>query len=624
VITGLTSTHSPRELNIYLMDFGGRGLDVLTDMPHVVASVLPSEEERVLRLMRRISNILEERRTILSAARADNLLVFNQSNPEKALPAILVVIDNFAEFRENFENYIDGLIGLVRDGRAYGVYFIVSAQLTNSIPGKLYNLFTERLTLRLADAGEYANVVGRGVPDMGEIAGRGFVSIDRTPLEFQCAIPVGATAEDEQQGIDDTKKLAQLALKMKAAWKHGRVAPPIDVLRPVIALKYVLPEQVPPKIQVILGLEDQNLEPATIDLAARGPHMVVIGPPLSGKTTTMRTWIMSLAHMYSPDRVALILVDFQQRLFKYGGKRTLGDLPQVYAAISEASDLERVVREIKNEYEAPRTDDMPTRPEIFFIADNYDDFANVISTGGAAKTTVYKDLAELGRKYGPEGFHLVVAGSMNLMRGQDEFIKQALAPRFGLGLDASDAPTALGGRARAGGAEFPPGRGYIVKSGRMSLVQIATTQAENSLEESLDQWVAEIQQKFPERVKLANAMIPVKAEAPAPAAAAPGAPAAATAATTPSAAPTAPSPSSMPTRAPVKSAADILAELQAKQAAKQQAAKQAAAETAAVVSGTAPLPDAPPPPPEAASASVAPSADPTSEPSSDPDKQPAK
>lgn len=618
VITGLAATHSPKELNIYLMDFGGRGLDVLTDMPHVVASVLPSEEERVLRLMRRISNILEERRTTLSAARADNLLVYNQSNPEKALPAILVVIDNFAEFRENFENYIEGLIGLVRDGRTYGVHFLFSASLTNTIPGKLYNLFTERLTLRLADAGEYANVVGRGVPDMGEIPGRGFVSIDRTPLEFQTAIPVGATAEDEQQGLDDTKKLAQLALRMKAAWKLGRVAPPIDILRPVISLQNVLPAQPPAKLQVILGLEDQNLEPAMIDLAQRGPHMVIIGPPLSGKTTTLRSWVMSMAQLYSPDKIAMVLVDFQQRMFKYGGKRTFADLPQVYAAISELSDLERAIKDIKQEYESTRTADMPTRPEIFFIADNYDDFSGVIGSGSMSKNTVYKDLAELGRKFGPEGFHLVVAGSMNLMRGQDEFVKQALAPRFGLGLDANDAPTALGGRARAGGAEFPPGRGYIVKSGRMSLIQVATPQGDGTLEETLDKWIEEIQNKYPERTKLINAFVgrpePAPVAAPATPAAASAPASASSAAATPTnfgALPTAPTP---PPRAPAPSAAEILAQLNAKRA----AAEKAAAEKAAESNPAASAPSSPPAAPASASGES------STEPSGDPNKQPAK
>ncbi|MFN8420640.1 MAG: FtsK/SpoIIIE domain-containing protein [Anaerolineae bacterium] len=522
VVTGLAATHSPKDLNVYFMDFGGRGLDVLTDLPHVVASVLPSEEERVLRLLRRISNILEERRVLLSAARADNLLIYNTNNPDKALPAILVVIDNFAEFRENFENYIDGLIGLVRDGRTYGVHFLVSALLTNTLPGKLYNLFTERLTLRLADAGEYSNVVGRGVPDMGEIPGRGFVAVERSPLEFQTALAVGATAEDE--GLDDTNKLSLLARRMQAAWKEGRVAPPIDILRPVIALRSVLPAKAPNKVNTILGLEDQNLEPALIDLATKGPHFVIIGPPLSGKTNALRTWTLSLASMYPPEKIAIILIDFQQRLFKYGGKHTLGALPQVYAEVSELKDLERVIADLKYEYETPRPADAPPRQEIFVLADNYDDFANVIGAPTSTKSTVYRDLSELGRKYGTqEGFHLVVGGSMSLMRGSDEFVKQALSSRYGLGLDSNDAPTALGGRARAGGTEFPPGRGYVVKSGRMQLIQVATPHTDGAMEDALDAWVEEIMAKYPQKVQLLKDILPPPEPPPAPATPAPAA-----------------------------------------------------------------------------------------------------
>src|SRR5439155_3016397 len=100
LITSLVATHSPDELNIYMLDFGGRGLDVLTTLPHVGASIAPSEEERVQRLLRKLSNILEERKAVFSQARADNLLVYNADNPDKIMPAILVVIDNFAQFKE--------------------------------------------------------------------------------------------------------------------------------------------------------------------------------------------------------------------------------------------------------------------------------------------------------------------------------------------------------------------------------------------------------------------------------------------------------------------------------------------------------------------------------------------
>ncbi|HVO43950.1 MAG TPA: FtsK/SpoIIIE domain-containing protein, partial [Aggregatilineales bacterium] len=494
VITGLAATHSPEELNIYMLDFGGRGLDVLQTLPHVGAAILPSEDERVQRLLRRLANVLEERKAILSQARADNLNVYNANNPDHIIPAILVALDNFAGFRENFENLMDVLISIVRDARAYGIHFVVTAEQTNAMPGKLYSLFTERLTLKLADSGDYSNIVGRGVPDIADIPGRGFVSLDRSPLEFQTALPVGATRDEETAGMDDTKKLATFARILSDAWK-GKRPEKIEVLRPIIPLRSLLPDQAPDRVQTVLGLEDLDLKPSSIDLMAKGPHFLIIGPPLSGKTTTLRSWVMSLAHVYSPDRAAMVLIDFQQRFFRYGGQHTLGDLPHVLATVSDINELTTMIANLRAEYEIKQP-----RPEIFVIADSYDDFVNVVGSAMSAKTTAYKDMGDLARKSGPEGLHFVLCGSPNIMRQQDELMRQVVAPHYGLGLDASDTPTALGGRVRSSGAaEFPPGRGYIVRSGRISLIQVATPQNESNVEGSLDEWVDDIIGRFPQR-----------------------------------------------------------------------------------------------------------------------------
>ena len=489
LVTSLAATHSPDEMHMYFFDFGGRGLDVLEALPHRGASIMPSEEERVQRLLRRLESILEERKSILSQARADNLGTYNATHPDSVLPAILFLIDNFAEFKENYENLMDKMISVAREGRAYGVHLVVTAEQTSALPGKLYSLFTERITLKLADATEYANVVGRGVPGLDDIPGRGFVAVERSPLEFQTALPVGITVEEEAEGLDENTKLSMLAQLMRNAWQ-GERPEGIDILRSIIPLKSLLPPlgTGDGRIETIIGVEDLDLKPSRLDLQLRGPHFVVIGPPLSGKTTALRSWVLSLAHTYSPSEVAMVLIDFQQRFFKYGGEHTLGDLPHVLEAISEKDQLTAMVEKLQYEYEQ-RPEGEP-RPEIFVIGDNYDDFSNIVGTPTRAQE--YADMAELARKYGPEGLHFIMCGSLSIMRAMDDLMKQVVSPRFGLGLDSSDSPGALGGRVRGGGDEFPPGRGYVVKAGRLSLVQTAIPHDESDLEGSLDAWVEEI------------------------------------------------------------------------------------------------------------------------------------
>jgi hypothetical protein len=170
--------------------------------------------------------------------------------------------------------------------------------------------------------------------------------------------------------------------------------------------------------------------------------------------------------------------------------------------------LTAAITELQAEY-AFKLPPGESRPEIFVVIDNYDDFGNAISTGFSSKSTAYKDMGELARKFGPEGLHFVVGGSLGILRTNDDLMRQVLAPRYGLGLDASDSPSALGGRVRAGGAaaDLPPGRGFIVKSGRTSMIQVATPQNQTNIEQSLDAWVSDIVERYPQAAQWTKARL---------------------------------------------------------------------------------------------------------------------
>ena len=112
-----------------------------------------------------------------------------------------MAIDNFSELRESFEDIIPMLISIVRESRAYGIHFLISADLPNATGGKLSNLLTERFTLKLSDEMEYSTIAGRGATPIGDIAGRGLTSINRMPLAFQVALPVPPL--DTDLDIDD-------------------------------------------------------------------------------------------------------------------------------------------------------------------------------------------------------------------------------------------------------------------------------------------------------------------------------------------------------------------------------------------------------------------------------------
>jgi DNA segregation ATPase FtsK/SpoIIIE-like protein len=497
LVSTLAVAQAPHELHVYFLDFGGRQLNVFRELPHTGAIITPDEGERVTRLLRQLDIQLERRKLLLSDAGADDLYSYNRQNPDDALPSILVVIDNFAEFRESFDGLLPLLTALVRESRAYGIHFAVSAELPNALSGKLYSLFTERFALRLSDPTEYTGIVGRGAHAVEEIPGRGFVRVGRRALEIQAALPVGEL--NETANSDETAKLAALLRTMKNADSYlspEQLPMEIHTLPNRVLLSKLLVRKKGKRThsKPFMAVDDLNLEPWSLDLTVQGPHSFVIGPPNSGKTTTMQSIVLSLATTYSPQEIMLVLIDFQRRFIHYGGKRTLEELPHVGAVLTSNEVLESFIENLQNE--CPLLSESQRR--FYILIDNYESF---VDEAQEIRGTLQK-LGSLAREYGTDGLHFIIAGSNQITRSTENLRKQIQMPRLGIALQSEDAVSALNGRMPRGlkQVELPMGRGFVVKSGRTLMLQIATPFEDDEKQpQILDRWVGEIQKQYPKQ-----------------------------------------------------------------------------------------------------------------------------
>jgi len=499
IITSLALTHSPDELHMYILDFGGRALNIFLDLPHVGAIITSEEEERVLRVLRRVNDIIEHRQVLFSEVRVNSLASYNTQFPDKKLPAVLVVIDNFAEFREYYDGLLSPLIGLIREGRAYGVHFLITGDASNALPGKLFNLISERFTLKLSDPSEYGDIVGRGVPaDLSNVPGRGYVRMNNMPLEFQTAL----SFNPEENDSDGLGKLNKMCLKMRDVWNDnwkGEKPSTIETLQLRISLERLMNEVTWPegnRLNMLMGIDDRSLEPAFIDIERQGPHMVVLGQPFSGKTTTLQTMIVSLALNYDPDTMGLVLIDYSRKLWK-GGEHSLKELPHVMDTIEDIEQLDEFLENIREE--CLDFDKHPKRRKLVIMIDNYDGFSDESSR---KKMTFFEEFSGLVRKYQTAGVYVIAAGSIAMMNASDDLRKVFTAPNFGIALKSSDAVNRLNGRfpRSLNDVELPMGRSFIVRSGVTSMLQIATPHtSDEDMEGSIDHWVSIISKKYPKK-----------------------------------------------------------------------------------------------------------------------------
>lgn len=508
VITSLLATHTPDDLHLYMLDFGSRSMQIFEDMPHTGAYIVAHEKERVERLLRILEQIIDIRKEYLNQANVANITEYNLRTPAKRhrdipdkLPAILVAIDNFAEFKEAYDSHLEVLISLVREGLANGVFFIVTGEQSSAI-GKLFNLVPERITLKLADDGEYSTIVGRGAHPVDEIAGRGLRRVERTPLDVQIAVPLGY---DEETGKSELDCLADFLVKLKKAARDEENTPKysiplsVDILELWSALPDLLNEyrqrDTATTLQVVVGRADYDLSPLAIKLDAK-PHFIVTGPPASGKTTALQTWILSLAELYTPEEVAIVMVDYQGEMADYGGEQhTLDELPHMLMPIiSDTSAFRSLVEHLENEFL-----NHPERQkrDIFVIVDNYDGIAELASDPDPLGDPM-KRLKKLAQFQGKNGLHFVVCGLRESLSA-DELVRHIAANRSGLAMDAESAESSpfYGSVPRSySQMQLPRGRGFVVTPGKVSLVQVAAPYSDPTLKsEELDRWVDAIRRK---------------------------------------------------------------------------------------------------------------------------------
>ena len=188
IIYSLITSHSSDEMNIYIIDFGSEMFGPFKAAPQIGDVVFINEAEKLNNLFGFITRELEKRKKLFSDYNGSyNIYIKNSGNK---LPQILIFINNYEALSETYENYIDIISSLTREGEKYGIIFIITATGVNAVRGKTQQNFNKQLCLQFNDPGDYMSILGSThgmVPS--EIEGRGLFKLDGNIYEFQTAYP---------------------------------------------------------------------------------------------------------------------------------------------------------------------------------------------------------------------------------------------------------------------------------------------------------------------------------------------------------------------------------------------------------------------------------------------------
>ncbi|MGH3559626.1 MAG: type VII secretion protein EccCa, partial [Mycobacterium sp.] len=365
VALGMVACHSPEALNLVLVDFkGGASFLGLEQAPHVAAVItnLSDEAPLVARMRDALTGEMNRRQELLRAAgNLDSIAAYERARPTAGqlapLPALFIIVDEFSELLSQHPDFTDVFVAIGRLGRSLGMHLLLASQrldegrlrgleshLSYRVCLKTLSANESRIVLGTSDGYELPSTPGAAYLRAGAdelvrfqtayVSGpcspdiRRHAAVSRPPqhgdtpssVRLFTAEPIGSVRLAGEAGIDAAARRTVLQTVVDRLAGHGPPAhevwlPPLGAAP---ALDTLLGEaastgEATPALTVSIGIVDRPFEqrrtPLIVDLSGAAGNVVVIGAPLSGKSTTLRTLITALAVTNDPSRVQFYCLD---------------------------------------------------------------------------------------------------------------------------------------------------------------------------------------------------------------------------------------------------------------------------------------------------------------------------
>ncbi|WP_431802062.1 FtsK/SpoIIIE domain-containing protein [Microbacterium sp. bgisy203] len=287
-------------VNVYCLDFATGALGALSVLPHVGSVVDGGDVERIQRLLRTLDAEMDRRAAAFSAASAASIQEYREiADPH--LPRIIVLIDNYPEFKKDWEvapgrgPFYRTFMRILGEGRTLGIHTVLTADRGNAVPSAVAANISRKVVLRMGDPSQYMLLgVPRDVLDEQSAPGRAVVD----GHEAQIAV-LGGTSNV----VDQTKALGDLADRLR---REGvRDLPEIGALPTTVTAR-----EMPASVEgmPVFGVSDDTLAPHGFEPVG---SFVISGPAASGRTNALKALVSSVER-FDPD----------VRLYHFGSRRS--------------------------------------------------------------------------------------------------------------------------------------------------------------------------------------------------------------------------------------------------------------------------------------------------------------
>lgn len=372
-ILSLACKFPPEAVSFVIVDFKGTGLILpFKNMPHL-AGTISDIDTNISRNLIALMTELERRKELLDRHKVSNissyLKLYREGKATEPLSYLFIVIDEFAEFKKKFPDFMKAVSSIFRIGRTLGVHIILLTQKPANVVDDEMNANTRfRWCLKVASSSDSNDMLHH--PDAAKITnpGRAYIQVGEDEVYEQVQTYYSGAIFNEETGlssgnldiaivdeygnrsvykenVEGTNKskeseinyvVRNLAdLSNNNNYKFARKVwseklPNVVSLDAVDQSRFdgtsygeIKSVSYEPVIGILDDPRQQVQLPLKLEFTENGSY-TLYGSPGTGKTTFLNTLIYSTALNYTPDEVNMYILDFGG-----GSLNVYGKLPHV-------------------------------------------------------------------------------------------------------------------------------------------------------------------------------------------------------------------------------------------------------------------------------------------------------
>lgn len=358
-ILSMATLFHPYEIGFMIIDFKGGGMaNQFQDLPHMLGSITNIDGSEINRSLLSIRAELLKRQSYFAEAEVNHIdkyiLKYQRHEVEKPLPHLIIIVDEFAELKAEFPDFMKELISTARIGRSLGVHLILatqkpSGQVNEQIwsnsrfklclkvqtpedsnemiksplaaeilePGRAYFQVGNNEIFELFQSG-FSGASEKSISSLHDAKSYGIYHVDMSGKR-KCVYQ----KKKEKERNKDRTQLEAIVAYIKQYCHENGILPLERICMPPLPVKIDYPTEIKrdaqtTEIVIEIGkLDDpshQRQDVALVNLSAE--NTMVIGSSQYGKTNLLQSIIRGIATKYSPAEVNIYILDFASMVLK--------------------------------------------------------------------------------------------------------------------------------------------------------------------------------------------------------------------------------------------------------------------------------------------------------------------